>query len=103
MTQRKNSPVRAVTDQDKPFLFQHEGKAYKLPPVEQALKNVPGGDFMDAMLDDDEQAQLKLAFKALKDSGVSPEAYAALRSKPIVEFSEVVGNWLNSGGASLGE
>lgn len=101
MTQRKTT--KAVLDQDKPFVFTHEGKNYKLPRADEAMKSVDGGTFMDMMLDDDERAQIKFALTILKNSGVDEAAYTALRAKPVDEFSELLGKWIESAGVSVGE
>jgi hypothetical protein len=101
MTQRKT--VQAVLDQDKPFTFKHENKTYRLPRADEAMKNVDGGAFMDMMLEDDERAQIRFALMILKNADVDEVAYAALRSKPVTEFSEVLGEWIQSAGVSLGE
>lgn len=103
MTQKK--PVAKLivgADQDKPFLFEHEGKAYKLPPAAEALKSVDGGAYMDAVLEGD-QGMVRLALLTLKSGAVAVDAYAALRAKPLTEFMEIVGKWVATAGDASGE
>ncbi len=102
MTQKKKT-TEALLDQDKPFLFTHEGKSYTLPRADAAMKAVSGGEFMDMMLSEDEQGQIKFVLRLLINSRPDEDALAALRSMGMSEFSEVLGKWISSSGVSLGE
>lgn len=101
MTQKKTT--KALLDQDKPFLFTHEGKSYTLPRADDAMKAVSGGEFMDMMLADDEQGQIKFVLRLLINSKPDDDAMEALRAMGMPEFSDVLGKWVSSSGVSLGE
>lgn len=111
MTQKKTATAVLATDQDKPFLFQHDvledGKSvrrtYKLPNAEEAFARVDAGAYIDAQLDQSDAAQIRFAVQVLVASGCDPEAMKALRAKSVPEFAEVLGKWIQSSGVSLGE
>jgi hypothetical protein len=88
------------------FTFEHDGETFALPNVTPYAASTPGGAFMDAILADDGTSEIRLAMLALKSASddIDPDAYEALRAKPMDEFLEIIGNWMtHAQGASLGE
>lgn len=105
----RKSPAKLVAaeaaDAGEPFTFTHKGKTYTLPSARPYATELAGGDFMDAVLDGDAQAEARLTFGALKAAkdDIDPKAWAAIRSKPMLEFVQVVGEWLAAAGVEPGK
>jgi hypothetical protein len=91
----------------KPFEFTHDGQTHTLPPARQYMEQseFDGGAFMDAILDDDQTAELKIGLSILRaaSADLSPETYAAIRSKPVQEFLELVNAWIQASGTAPGK
>lgn len=88
-----------------PFTFTHNGNSHTLPPASEYATGVSGGAFMDMILDGDEMSATRLAvtlLRAAKDD-IDPRAYEALRSKPMTEFGQIVGDWMQASGVEVGE
>lgn len=97
---------RVAAEATKPaFKFDHDGKVYELPHASDYVNGVVGGDLMDAMLDGDEQAEMRLSLSVLKAAkpDIAHDAWTVLRAKPINEFLQVVGEWMQAGGGAPGE
>ena len=93
--------LKADATEPEPFTFEHDGQTYTLPPASEAMLELDGGDLMDALESDD--GEVKLGIQLLRLSKVEPDALKALRSKKIVEFATLVGQWLRSTQGNLGE
>lgn len=102
---RRQAKVVAAEATDRPFTFDAGGKTYELPHPKTYAAGVPGEVFMDAVLDGDQQAELKLSFTFLQLArpDMDDEAWTALRAKPVMEFVEIVAAWMQAGGVNLGE
>jgi len=98
--------AKQIADEAKPdYRFTHEGQEYFLPHAQKYVTATSGGEFMDAVLDEG-AGELKLAMLALREAqpDINPRAFAALRAKPLAEFLEIVGAWIEQAqGAALGE
>lgn len=98
--------AKQIADEAKPdYRFTHEGQEYFLPHAQKYVTATSGGAFMDAVLDEG-AGELKLAMLALREAqpDIDPGAFAALRSKPLTEFLEIVGAWIEQAqGTDVGE
>lgn len=104
-TARPNAKAVAARATEPDFEFEHDGETYVLPYAAPYAQGTSGAAFMDALLDESGQSEMRLsmlALQAAKDD-IDPDAYDALRAKPIPEFLEVVGNWLSAAQVEPGE
>lgn len=89
------------------FSFEHDGETYQLPSAALYTQNneFTGGDFMDAVLDGDVAAELKMGLSVLKAArdDIHPDAYAAIRAKSVPDFMAVMGEWLQASGPEAGK
>lgn len=85
------------------YIFHHKGQRYTIPPASQALKTMPAGEFVDAVMDDTGAGETRLGIAMLHAVNPDPAAMAALRSMTIEEFGQVVGDWMKRTGANPGE
>lgn len=85
------------------YRFAHDGTLYELPPAADAATKIPAGVLIDLVEGSDELAEARLGVAMLKAAGVSEEAMAALRAKPVSEFAEILGEWMQATGVNPGE
>lgn len=90
-----------TTDSD--YVFHHKGKRYTIPPASRALKEMPAGEFVDAVMDTTGAGETRLGISMLLAVEPDPEAMKALRSMTIEQFGQVVGDWMKRTGANPGE
>src|SRR5690606_9175384 len=81
------------------FTFDHDGKTYRLPSAAKYAEKseFSGGDFMDAVLKADTTTEMRMTmsvFEAAKND--IDDAYDALRTKPVNEFLQTVGEWMQA-------
>jgi hypothetical protein len=94
-------PARRTPQDRKPkakpgeYTFDHDGKAYVIPPPSDALADIPGRAFRDALLNG-EDGQLRFAFVCLEKVTADAAVLDALYSKPAPEMLEIVGAWFQS-------
>jgi hypothetical protein len=102
-------PARRTPQDRKPkakpaeYTFEHEGKTYVIPPPSDALAQVDGRTFRDALMNG-EAGELKLGFTCLELVCTDPETLDALYAKSVVDTCQIVGEWFQSAdlsGASL--
>lgn len=77
------------------YTFDHEGQTYVIPAPSQALAQVDGRTFRDALMDG-EAGELKLGFKCLELVCTDDATLNALYSKPVSETVAIVGEWFQS-------
>lgn len=87
------------------FEFEHDGHVYSLPFAARYVQSSSGGAFMDALLDESGQSEVRLAMLALQSAkdDIEPDAFEALRDKPMADFLEVVGEWMSAAQVEPGE
>lgn len=88
-----------------PFTFKANGKSYAIPSADEARQKLDGGALEDAVLAG-EIGMLAFLVKAVRASGATDEALAALRSLPQDKYLTTLQQWGEYGdgdGASLGE
>jgi hypothetical protein len=86
-----------------PFTFIHNGKVYKLPSSKPAVESMKSGALIDAVMDESEGGQLKLAITTLKACDPDPDAWAALRDMNIPDFANTIQRWFKAGGVEPGK
>lgn len=96
-----NENAKAAAGQK--FTFKHQGKTYSLPSAQAAMERVEAGTFIDAIMSDDQMAQVRLGLTLLLKSGVSENVVAAIRSLPMARFTQLLNDWMNADGANPGE
>lgn len=101
-TQRRESVQRAA-GQGTGFVFHHKGKQYTLPSAKESVTRIPAGVLIDAVMDGDEMAELRLGLATLEASGASKAVIDALREKPFAEFGQILSRWMQSNGAPMGK
>lgn len=97
---------RAATgvDRDKPYVFNHKGKVYRLPPASKGAELVSFGTVMDVVEDGGDLAQMRLGIATLRASGVDRATLDAIRDKGMTEASRLIGDWMRrTGSGSPGE
>ena len=104
--QDHKKPAKRVADEAKPdYRFTHQGREYFLPHAQKYVTATSGGDFMDAVLDEN-AGDIRLAMLALRSAkaDIDADAFTALRSKSLPEFVDIVNDWIERAqGAALGE
>lgn len=86
-----------------PFEFIHDGKVYRLPSSKPAVENMRAGDLIDAVMDDSQDGQVKLAMRTLMASNPDPDAIAAMRRMKINDFAHTLKRWFQAGNVEPGK
>lgn len=83
------------------YSFDHEGKTFVIPPPSEALANLPGRVFRDAVMEGPAGEQ-RLAFVALELVVTDATVLEALYAKPAPQMIEIVQDWFQSAADTSG-
>ena len=86
------------------FTFTAAGKEYQLPFLDgDIFTRVPAGIASDALVDETDQAQLRLGLALVKSIEGHEAAVAAFRALSLADALPIVQDWLQASEAPLGE
>lgn len=100
---RNRNRARTIATAGDPFQFEHKGKVYRLPSAKPAVEDMEAGDLIDAVMDESDAGQLKLALNTLFAANPDPETIAALRSMKVSKFGHVINKWFKAGNVDPGK
>ena len=85
------------------YRFTHDGRTYTLPSAASVAGRIDAGVLIDLIDGGDDMAQVRFGIAMLKAAAVDHDTMAALRAKPVSEFSELLADWLQWSGVNPGE
>lgn len=90
----KAKAVAAEAGAEAKFTFEHEGETYELPTGADAAGQVSGKLIRDAIMNDDDVSEMRLAFATLEAANPDEAALGALYEKPYIEMMTILGDWM---------
>lgn len=97
-------PAPAGAGTARSYTFQWQGVRYTLPPAADCHAKLPAGEFIDAVMDGSDQAQVRFGLTLLTSAGLDDATMTALRSMPLSRFTHVLKQWMETtGGVGPGE
>lgn len=100
---RHRGKSRTIATAGDAFQFTHKGQVYRLPSAKPAVEAMTAGDLIDAVMDESDAGQLKLALSTLVKADPEPKTMEALRAMSVPDFSNVIMKWFKSGRVDPGK